>query len=154
MGGKIFKRTRKAKAMREIKFRAWDKKEKKIYYGDEGEEYLISISLNEGIDEVTKVVDSKWLNRKEDDFILMQYTGLKDKNGKEIYEGDIVVWPHLDSRGYHEIYYNQEEVHYFARPLVEYNETESYLDSTHMEIIGNIYENPELKYFNRKTKLV
>lgn len=71
-----------------------------------------------------------------------QYTGLLDKNGKEIFEGDIVVWKHLNDKDFYEVYYNPDEVHYFAKTA--HGETESYLDSTHMEIIGNIYEDPEL----------
>ena len=77
-----------------------------------------------------------------DEFELMQYTGLKDKNGVEIYEGDIVKWSHLGGEKY-VIYYNESECHFFAKPTDE-DEIESYLDSTHMEYVGNIHENPEL----------
>jgi len=60
--------------MREIKFRAWDKDLHKMY--------------------------NKWTVIPDDDrsHILMQYTGLKDKNGKEIYEGDIVK--HKNGKNY------------------------------------------------------
>jgi len=73
---------------------------------------------------------------------LMQFTGLTDKNGVEIYEGDVVCWKHLDSYGM--VYYNEDEVHYFAKPIRSEDATESYLDSNYMEVIGNIHENPEL----------
>lgn len=78
-----------------------------------------------------------------EDIELMQFTGLKDKNGKEVYESDIVYWPHLDQWGV--VYYNEEEVHFYSKPFqTDPDDTESYLDSTHMEVKGNIHENPEL----------
>ena len=120
--------------MREIKFRAWDDLYKKMY----GYNSAWKLQWSDG---------RMWdINLAEylDHIILMQYTGLKDSNGKEIYEGDIVFWPHMGETELYEVYYNEDEVHYFARPINNLGETESYLDSTHMQIIGNIYENPEL----------
>ena len=63
--------------MREIKFRAWDNKQNKMRNDGFSIYYDGSIQFADSI-------ESK-------DFILMQYTGLKDKNGKEIYEGDILI---------------------------------------------------------------
>ena len=119
--------------MKEIKFRAWDKEEKKIYLvykwalanHDSG---AIKLLKNNGYPEK---VEWQSLGSVE----LMQYTGLKDKNDKEIYEGDIVR-------------YGEEE--FDIAPIVfsggafciKIFTLYSYL--LHVEIIGNVYENPEL----------
>ena len=74
---------------------------------------------------------------KDPDMNPMQFTGLHDKNGKEIYEGDIVIglgvvkWYDKDAK--YMLYFNNGD-----KPTVELNAAQF------SEIIGNIYENPEL----------
>jgi len=115
--------------MREIKFRAWDKIQKKIYYG----------AFSVGADGYG-VIDAGWRSIDKGfgiDCILMQYTGLKDKNGRKIHEGDIVT-------------FNGKLV------VIEWNEAEGLFWGGNnnqrfilqwadmLIVVGNIYENPEL----------
>ena len=129
--------------MREIKFRAWDKKLKRmcdvIYLDFSAKEIIVYHS-----DEEER---SNWL--KLDRFVLLQYTGLKDKNDKEIYEGDVVkakvAGPYASDA---KIKMEGEIIYYepFACFEVKTKEcgqpTMSIFDN--FEIIGNKYENPEL----------
>lgn len=122
--------------MREIKFRAWDKKTK------------IMIDL---VKMTPLSVDSKLLPGVflpfEDNWELMQYTGLKDKNGKEIYEGDTVRLGE-GSKGYETrpgkaaIIYRSAQ--YFAQHTDGGWFRMGSMNPENIEVIGNIYENPEL----------
>ena len=117
--------------MRELKFRAWHPGEKKMRYGVGTDGYG-------GI-----VLDTEYMGLKplKGEAILMQYTELKDKNGKEIYEGDIV-------RGF--CTGNYPAVIECDAPDGGYNIRErdgEYMEidsNTRIEVIGNIHENPEL----------
>jgi len=128
--------------MRKIKFRAWDKKTSNIFYHDEI--YWFNRVSIKGYEHYQDVVLSTLLS--DSDFILMQYTGLKDKNGKEIYEGDILKHPNNNTL--FEIKYIKEYCGFRAvydRNI--YNHSAIILqigDKGQAEIIGNIYENPEL----------
>lgn len=125
--------------MKELKFRVWDK-ERECYL-DETElagitpdgRYILYIEE----EEISKL-------EVEGNYILEQYTGIKDKNGKEIYEVDIVE--------YTTCYYGNEKRH---RKVVEWSEWDSddfgephnlgYSNlSECMEVIGNVHENAEL----------
>ncbi|HDR6754791.1 TPA: hypothetical protein QCV70_001607 [Bacillus cereus] len=124
--------------MREIKFRAWD-----------GTSWVYSECISkDGI--------NWWILNNEDDNWLtcldpQQYTGLKDKNGKEIYEGDVLDLSLGDDSVLQcEVIY---EAPSFCRKWYNANtirlrqrEIEPMAWNTHIvyEVIGNIYENPEL----------
>ena len=139
--------------MREIKFRAWDKKEKKMIYDIQKEYDTIAGVRYEGTDdEPGETCFNSYLG--DDNYIVQQYTGLKDKNGKEIYCGDIVKignireYPNTpEGKGVIEL---REP---FRLTLIEiggnYNGDELstfYLNFSYkeLEVIGNIYEHKEL----------
>lgn len=111
---------------KEIKFRAWQSIENKMWQWKDFEQYAIF--------EIFKSIEP---------FILMQFTGLKDKNGKEIYEGDIYEVPINIVKMYHKHYSEDKYIKevYFDRGtfVIDYLD---WLDK--IEVIGNIYENPEL----------
>ena len=108
---------------REIKFRVWDTQDKC--------QFLKRIKTS-------------------DRFVYRQYTGLKDKNGKEIYEGDVLriygsiakddpAYGHYEPTGV--VAYHEERAGFIFQD--GYNEM-LYQKMLTVEIIGNIYENPEL----------
>lgn len=130
--------------MREIKFRAWEKSLKQIIPVD-------------NIDFEKRMVNTESVWRMFDEIELMQYTGLKDKNDKEIYEGDIVeihdgTITAFRTSGKHIIEWWNGQFVFQANS----HEEDDYINfgwwvrsNNHsaslkqIEVIGNIYENPE-----------
>lgn len=115
--------------MREIKFRAWNG-DKMIHYNHWFTLHDQNVLCFEKSEEHSYVDESDvdYPRRVE----LMQFTGLKDKNGKEIYEGDILEMPWGMSRRAVRI------------PGMFYSLGEEGCWDDESEVIGNIYENPEL----------
>jgi uncharacterized phage protein (TIGR01671 family) len=123
---------------REIKFRAFFSKPN----GDGTMRYNISVG-NKPIDDLDKFFE----DTAKDGCIWMQYTGLLDKNGKEIYEGDLMTWEGVRRAD------GKPFVIEFSTELYgeQYGGGEDYFSgfsfpsqTKYGEVVGNIYENPEL----------
>jgi hypothetical protein len=125
--------------MNAIAFRAWHKKQRKMYY-------VSALHFNSDINTYKKksvatvelITDPFSLSTLQvvdaSEVILLQYTGLKDKDGQEMYEGDVI------------------EHEFFGRSEINYDERRGLFETGHMRmwsireshVIGNVYENPEL----------
>jgi uncharacterized phage protein (TIGR01671 family) len=133
--------------MREIRFRAWDGK--KMWY----EADIVSDPVNFYFMTLNGLLIIKTPNEEAHDskWELMQYTGLKDKKGKVIYEGDIVKCgcDFTDEYEWTGIVKFDLGAFYVADRkgkgrAIYYWSTETFGDIHVREVIGNIYENPEL----------
>jgi len=118
--------------MREIKFRAWDKFEKKMW--TDFKAYLL-IDITNGEYIFNTVEDEYQIDR----YILMQFTGLLDKNGKEIYEGDIVS-PINFNGSYRQAIVKFKNGCFIVESTGMCKDYECLGDKIHFEAIGNIYE--------------
>ena len=122
---------------REIKFRGWSKRHKSM---TDISQIDFKQQLAEG---------HHYRNHEEDEIILMQYTGLKDKNGKEIWEGDIVRWvfDYMDMgdgncqelKDIGEIEFSEGAFTVDGKSVIGH-----WTSSAEIEVIGNIHENKDL----------
>ena len=144
--------------MRKIKFRVWDEEERKMFNQKDVIIYF---------DVIGESIFMKDIHRELCDYKLMQYTGINDINGKEIYEGDILSYKHITytdcSKTKIEEIEEESLIEIIAHaPIASIVKPHSKnvkcfgydnvnkeclildLTSDEVEIIGNIYENPEL----------
>lgn len=118
--------------MREIKFRAWD---------EDG--FMFTPTKIDFSSDPPMIWNNNIFGALGSAVVaLMQYTGLKDKNGKEIYESDIIKW---ENGGIYKVVFRRGRFMAISRGknYLEVNELENYNDHP-CEILGNIYENPQL----------
>lgn len=134
--------------MRELKVRAWYKPYKQMCQVE-------SLRFDGNGVYTAVLIDEPFYDRKlveADEIVIEQFTGLKDKNGREIYEGDIIVQKSLGSnksgcRG--KITYKEDhaafmfEVYERGKPVMWLFLSEFNPEKT-CEVIGNIHEDPEL----------
>lgn len=132
--------------MRDIKFRTWNK----------------DLNANGGMVWNVAVLNGKYFEpyyMETRNYPLMQYTGLRDKNGVEIYEGDVVLYKYASYKDISKVVYNTENASFIMIAIKEddnksmakfkegrkHNFVEGCVNGyDYVKVIGNIYENPEL----------
>lgn len=151
--------------MREIKFRAWDEQNKIMHQdfqfiksGESGNDWIVFTSDKQTLQDPTHPFENPYFGQQ---LKIMQFTGLKDKSGNEIYEGDIVPMK-IGVQNYGQ--WNVEDPNATLNGVFKWNEHQlcwiisykhpnkydllssslGWYNSPEFEVIGNIYQNPEL----------
>ena len=123
--------------MREIKFRAWDNFFKQMYYFD----FENNIEVRSG--HLWIVHEEGAVSSKSPSIKIMQYTGLKDRNDKEIYVGDLVaVADYANWEGLYKIIWDEKNLMYMLEDA--FGDREKLCEFEEYLVKGNIYENPEV----------
>lgn len=128
---------------RDIKFKGWDSVNEVMLPVESINFREGYVSLNEGDNSLTDTLEM---------IELIQYTGLKDKNGKEVYEGDIIESPLWEDEPYEIVFKDyafkvrdiRKKIMYGSDLFFDIDDSLSGCVGETFEVIGNIYENPEL----------
>lgn len=141
--------------MREIKFRAWDIKNKKMeivwnlnWVSNSKAEGVIPGSVShvhtksdfKGSSKLSSPERDSYYGSVSTSYALMQFTGLIDKNGKEIYEGDIVIEDTFYGDFTQIVRWSEDNSGFWLGSSFHLN----FGTAKECEVVGNIYENPEL----------
>jgi uncharacterized phage protein (TIGR01671 family) len=140
--------------MKEIKFRAWDKEVKTMYYEVQNvyDAPYVPAKTADGEDAELGCYYSSFGGILRDEVMaVMQYTGLKDKNGKEIYEGDIVNIANIYDetnfgglRTYEKLEVKYDDFGWFPFIVPGGIDCSFVYSDADVEVIGNVWENPDL----------
>jgi uncharacterized phage protein (TIGR01671 family) len=122
---------------RQLKFRAWDKLAKKFTYPDKGYQGHYVLTLNGQFQNLQN-------GSGGDEYVVQQWTGLRDSKGVDIYEGDIVRGKFLDTEYRHLKTINSEVVWVERYACFNIGMEEWRYSGERVTIIGNVFENSKL----------
>jgi len=126
--------------MNDVKYRAWDYKEKRMVKVLAIDWEHQTISYEADINHEGMSGFERCYHQPLENFELLQFTGVKDKNGQEIYEGDILK----NSFGsLYEVKWVSSMTSFMCSPLKVVYEVR-HLDNLDTEVVGNVFENTEL----------
>jgi uncharacterized phage protein (TIGR01671 family) len=143
--------TRSEGEKRIIKFRAWDKQRKEMFQ-------VQSLNTYSDRDNSKPFQVRRYQSDLPEDFELMQFTGLLDKNGKEIYEGDVLTMKipiSINGTHTHNVEIFSQGYAFWFKTIIYPGYTDClwfHYNASQREIIGNIYEHPDLLTPNQNEK--
>lgn len=121
-----------------MKFRVWDKETNHL-------DYCVRVTSTDKYEKV-EVLDalSDWREIKENYYVIMRNTGLKDKKGNEIYEGDTCAYYYRDVAEYCEVKWSEKYRTWIIEGDSDIEFLRDFAKHSVFEIVGNIYEDSEL----------
>lgn len=140
-----------------LRFRIWDKRNKRFIKGYQEADSWFKGFGHDNKDE--RNIGLSFWEITDEDFIILLSTGLKDKNGVEIFEGDILKTSYNDvyDFAHYEVIYKEDKAQFWCKCVALHHKDLGFQDLSHrgycegsldcedgLEVIGNKFENPEL----------